>query len=45
MQIAAVIAAIRKNKPGAEILNNGADAVITLAVELLLAQDDAADAS
>lgn len=42
---AAVIAAIRKSKPGAEILNDGADAVITRAVELLLARDDAADAS
>ena len=42
---AVVIAAIRKAKPDAQILNDGDEAVITRAVELLLAQDDAADAS
>jgi hypothetical protein len=38
---AAVIASIRKGKPGAEILNDGGDAAIDRAVTLLLAQDDA----
>lgn len=42
---AAVIAAIRKAKPDAHVLNDGDEAVITRAVELLLAQDDAAKVS
>ena len=42
---AAVIAAIRKAKPDADVLNIGDEAVIKRAVELLLAQDDAAKVS